>query len=57
MQEKERIKVFVKVKNGKTKCICIHGCRHATKDCHYDIVERDRFRGWKEAAFHDRYGR
>ena len=56
MEEKEKIKVFLKVKKGKTKCICLHGKRCLSKDCQRDIVERDRFRGWESIAARNKYG-
>ena len=54
MKEREKIAVRVKVVNGKTVCICIKGCE---QNCETDIVERDRFRGWKDTMKRDRYGK
>ena len=46
MEEKERIKVYVDVKNGKTVCICKRSNKGCNKKCEPDVVERDRYAGW-----------
>lgn len=58
MQEQELVKVFVRVVDGKTICICHR--RHKkcdSKECTEDEVTRDRFRGWKDTMKRDRFGR
>ncbi len=57
MKQREKIKVFIDFKDGRTVCICARsrkGCE--SKTCHKDIVERDKFRGWQQTAKVDRYG-
>ena len=56
MKEREKIAVWVKVVNGKTRCICIKGCDRMGK-CEPDMVERDRFRGWQQTMARDKYGK
>lgn len=57
MQEKETIRVFIKAHKGKTVCICTSDDKRCSADCEEDIVERDRFRGWKTTFVRDKYGK
>lgn len=57
MEEKERIKVFIDIQDGKTVCICKRSKRGCGKNCVPDVVERDKFEGWKSTFRRDRYGK
>lgn len=57
MEQAEKIPVFIKIINGKTVCICHaydKGCR---EKCQRDIVSRDKFDGWKDTLYRNKYGR
>lgn len=55
MEEKEKIKVFVDVEDGKTVCICRRSNKKCGKECEPDVVERDRFADWESAFHRNRY--
>lgn len=57
MKEKETIKVFVDIKDGKTVCICKRSKKRCGKNCQPDVVERDKFRGWESTMKRDRFGK
>lgn len=57
MKEKEQIKVFVDIVNGRTVCICQRTQKGCDKPCIPDVVERDRFEGWKSTFRRNRYGK
>ena len=57
MKEKETIKVFVDIVNGKTVCICTRSHKGCKKQCEKATVERDLFEGWEETMARDIYGR
>lgn len=57
MELKEKIKVYVDVRDGKTICICERKRKGCGKRCEPDIVERDRYAGWKETFRRNRYGK
>lgn len=57
MAEKEKIKVYAKIVNGKTVCICHRGCKGCSDQCTPDVVERDRFEGWTCTFRRNRYGK
>ena len=57
MLEKEKIKVFVNIKDGKPICICKRDRKKCNKPCEPDEVERDKFKGWEDAFHVDRYGK
>lgn len=57
MSEKERIKVYVKIVNGKTVCICHKGRKGCGDPCDSAVVERDRFDGWDDTFRRNRYGK
>ncbi len=56
MENKERIKVFINIRKGKTVCICTRSRRGCGRNCIPDIVERDKFCGWEDTFKQDRYG-
>ena len=56
MERKEYIKVYIKVKNGKTQCICKFSDKKCDEDCNIDIVMRDRYLNWEDTFQSDRYG-
>lgn len=54
----EKIPVFVRIERGITVCVCHVAKRCArSRDCHRDVLLRDRFDGWKSTMRKDRYGR
>ena len=53
----EYLKVHIDFKDGKTVCICKASRKGCGKHCVTDIVERDKYRGWKETFGADKYGR
>lgn len=57
MEETEKIKVYIDFRNGKTACICKRNKKGCKKDCIPDIVERDKFAGWKDVFHQNRYGK
>jgi hypothetical protein len=58
MRDKERIKVFVRIENGRTVCICKRDRKRCKrKGCSPEVVERDRFAGWEGTFCRDRYGK
>ena len=56
MREREKIKVYIDFKDGKTVCICKRSQKKCKKDCTPDEVERDRYAGWQSTMNRDRYG-
>lgn len=57
MEDKEQIKVYADIVNGRTVCICSRNHKGCSKTCEKDVVIRDRFRGWGDTMRRDRYGR
>ena len=57
MKTTEMIEVYVYIWGGKTVCICKRDQKRCKKNCEPDIVERDKFRGWEECLWKDRYGK
>lgn len=57
MEAKEKIEVYVNVNNGKTVCICRRSRKKCSKPCTPDVVERDRYAGWKDTFRRNRYGK
>lgn len=57
MDEKEKLKVYVKLDKGKCVCICLRCHKGCNNDCNEDIVVRNRFAGWQSTMIRDRYGR
>lgn len=58
MKNKERIKVFARIENGRTVCICKRDRKRCgRKDCSPEVVERDRFAEWEDTFHRDRYGK
>lgn len=53
----EYIKVYIDFRNGKTVCICKQSNKGCDKPCTPDIVERDKYRDWKDVMKVDKYGR
>lgn len=56
MKERERIAVYVDVKDGKTVCICTRRYKGCGKHCEKDFVERDRFFDWQNTMNTSKYG-
>lgn len=57
MEATEKIKVFARIENGKTVCICTRNNKRCKRKCEPDIVERDKFRGWERTFRRNRYGK
>ena len=57
MEETEKIKVFVRIKKGRTICICHRDRKGCNRQCEADVVARDKFDGWKFLYQIDRYGK
>lgn len=57
METKETVKVYIRIENGKTVCICHRNQKKCNRKCDTDVVERDKFRGWQETFRRDRYGK
>jgi len=57
MEDTEKIPVFLKIINGKTVCICHAKDKGCKQNCQRDIVSRDKFDGWKNTLYRNRYGR
>ncbi|MCI5533826.1 MAG: hypothetical protein MR440_03555 [Firmicutes bacterium] len=58
METKETLKVYIKFKNGETRCICLQtekGCR--SKGCIRDKVTRDKFEAVQECFRQNRFGK
>lgn len=52
----EKIKVYAKIVNGRTVCICTRQHKGCREKCGKDIVERDPYRGWEDDFHRDIYG-
>ncbi len=57
MDEKEKIKVFIRFEKGRTVCICKRDRKGCGLGCLPEVVERDRFAGWEDTFQQDRYGK
>lgn len=58
MQQYEKLKVYIRLEKGQTVCMCLKnnkGC--ACKECHEDIVVRNRYAGWQSTMKRDRWGK
>lgn len=57
MEETEKIPVYLKIVNGKTVCICHVRDKGCENNCQRDIVTRDKFDGWKNTLYRNKFGR
>lgn len=57
METKEKIKVYIKIVDGKTVCLCSFHNKKCKHNCDVDMVERDKFYGWKDTFRRDKYGK
>ena len=57
MEDTEKIPVFLKIINGKTVCVCHAGQKGCRDHCQRDTVTRDKFDGWKDTLYRNRFGR
>lgn len=58
VEQREKIKVWIEFKDGKTVCICKRDKKKCSKKkCVSDVVERDKFYGWEQAFRQNRYGK
>ncbi len=56
MTDTEKIPVYIRIKNGKTICICHAGGKGCDRRCDRDVVTREIFRGWQNTMKRNRYG-
>lgn len=56
MNDTEKIPVYVRIKDGKTICVCHASHPRCDGQCERDMVTRDRFRGWQSTMRRNRYG-
>ena len=59
IDQREKIKVYLQIKDGRTVCICTrrNRCKNFCPECEAEVVTRDRLRGWQHYIQRDRYGR
>lgn len=57
MEKTEIIPVFLKIIQGKTVCVCHAWKKGCKQNCQRDTVSRDKFDGWKDTLYRNRYGR
>lgn len=58
MHTRERIPVWIDIRNGKTVCICHAGYKGCgSRHCARDTVTRDRFEDWQKTMQRNRYGK
>ncbi len=57
MDEKEKIKVFIRFEKGRTVCICKRDRKRCGRSCSPEVVERDRFAEWDDTFQRDHYGK
>jgi hypothetical protein len=53
----ERIPVYVRIRKGKTVCICHAGMKGCDRNCAQDKVTRDKFDQWEKTFHRNRYGK
>ena len=56
VQEREMIEVFIRMRKGKTVCICKREAKGCERACQPDVVTRDKFQGWEDTMARNRYG-
>ena len=57
MTDTEKIPVYIRIKDGKTICLCHVKDKGCDRACARDIVSREIFRGWQDTMKRNRYGR
>lgn len=57
METIEKIPVFIKIAGGKTVCVCHAKNKKCKADCQREILERDKFIGWRQTMIRDKFGR
>lgn len=53
----ERIKVYMRIRNGKTACLCKADSKRCKLPCERGTVTRDLYEGWRETMKRNRYGK
>lgn len=56
MTDTEKIPVYIRIRNGKTICVCHANKKGCSRPCDRDFVTRDRFRGWQATMRRNRFG-
>lgn len=56
MEREEKIRVYVRIVQGRTVCICRASSKRCELPCEKTIVTRDRYEGWQQTMRRDRYG-
>lgn len=57
MEEVEKIKVYIRIVDGKTVCVCHRSKKLCNRNCEKDIVSRDKFADWEKTFRRDRFGK
>ena len=57
MELKEKIKVYIRYKDEKVICICKRSNKLCKRHCSPEVVERDKFYGWRDCFAQNRYGK
>ena len=53
----ERIPVYILFEKGRAVCVCHAGRKLCRRQCQRDTVTRDKFEGWRETLYRNRYGK
>ena len=57
METIEKIPVYIKIIDGKTVCVCHASAKKCKANCQREILERDKFIGWRQTMNRDIFGR
>ena len=57
MKEVEKIKVYIRIVDGQTVCLCHRSKKLCNRNCEKDIVSRDKFADWEKTFKRDRFGK
>lgn len=57
IKTEERIPVYILFEHGRAVCICHAGKKLCRRNCERDTVTRDKYEGWKETLYRNRYGK
>lgn len=57
MKEQEKIPVFILFgPKGKAVCVCHAGRKGCNRKCERDVVTRDKYDGWINTLYRNKYG-
>jgi len=57
VKNREKLKVFIRYENGEVACMCLRRNRLCDHYCEKEVVLRDRYYGWKETFYQNKYGK